>query len=241
MKVIIKASDVAAAIGQNKYKSKSELLTEIWTKYRPETCRQKTTKDQAVSLITKSEALSQVYNQVKELKTSNVDLTHDLFKQAKTTVEKTGLTGEEQSLVLKQIRSKLNTTYGTNTEDQTADRTGLDLKRDPNFYSLDIVTLDDTKYVVMGRIDRLEGDVLVEIKNRTNSLFKRVVPYEMIQVQTYLEMLNLEKAKLIEQYKDKSWTSVIERDRDMWSDIILPDLVAFCHLVHSKISSDAQQ
>jgi RecB family exonuclease len=78
---------------------------------------------------------------------------------------------------------------------------GVKWSKDNSFYTHDVCEIDGKKFVVVGKIDRIEerpdgSRVLVEIKNRTNRLFGRVVDYEMIQVQVYLQMLGLVHARL---------------------------------------------
>jgi hypothetical protein len=76
----------------------------------------------------------------------------------------------------------------------------------------------------------------VEIKNRTRALFGDVRPYEMIQVQTYLQMLGLEKARLVEQFNKETSSKDIVRDDKLWNETILPGLVEFCTRLHKNMS-----
>jgi hypothetical protein len=76
-----------------------------------------------------------------------------------------------------------------------------------------------------GRRERLIGSrnvptgpgSLWRVKNRTNRLFGRVVEYEMIQVQVYLQMLGLVHARLVEQYNTQVVSHDITRDEEMWA------------------------
>jgi hypothetical protein len=74
----------------------------------------------------------------------------------------------------------------------------------------------------------------VEIKNRTNRLFRRVVDYEFIQIQVYLQMLGLVRARLVEQYNSQVLSHDVERDEEMWKNEIMPSLQAFCVQLHSR-------
>ena len=144
------------------------------------------------------------------------------------------------------MRSKVYTTHGTRSEDQTAEKVQADenvrLIRDNTFYNYDICEKDGVKFVITGKIDRIEehedgSRTLVEIKNRTNRLFNTVVAYEMVQVQVYLQMLGLVQARLVEQYNTQVKSHVLTRDDDMWYDVILPGLVAFCEELYSHMKS----
>ena len=114
-----------------------------------------------------------------------------------------------------------------------------ELVRDNNFYNLEVCEHGSTKFVICGKIDRLEvneddgSTVLVEIKNRANRLFGRVVEYEMVQIQVYLQLLNLEDARLVEQYNNDVESHDIKRDDAMWRDVILPGVLSFCDELHA--------
>jgi len=139
--------------------------------------------------------------------------------------------------VIEHIRSKVYTSHGTRTEDRTADKvvadTGVRLERDDAFHTLPICQLDDNNYVIVGKVDRIEvapdgSRTLVEIKNRTNRLFRRVVDYENIQIQVYLQMLGLVHARLVEQYNNQVATHNVDRDEELWANEVIPKLKEFC-------------
>jgi hypothetical protein len=93
--------------------------------------------------------------------------------------------------------------------------------------------------VITGKIDRIEerddgSRILVEIKNRTNRLFRRVVEYEMIQVQVYLQMLGLLRARLVEQYNNQVLSHDVVRDEELWVNVIVPGLEEFCRELFEK-------
>ena len=88
------------------------------------------------------------------------------------------------------------------------------------------------KFDIVGKIDGIEEEdgtnILIEIKNRIKRLRKHVPEYEYVQVQTYLHMLGLNKAKLIEQYNTETHTEIVISDDKYWNEIILPELKRFC-------------
>jgi RecB family exonuclease len=115
------------------------------------------------------------------------------------------------------------------------------LVKDNSFYNYEVCTLGQTKFVVTGKIDRIEerddgSRILVEIKNRTNRLFRRVVEYEMIQVQVYLQMLGLLRARLVEQYNNQVLSHEIMRDEELWANVIVPGLEEFCLELHQCLA-----
>jgi hypothetical protein len=144
------------------------------------------------------------------------------------------------------IRSKVFTNFGTKSEDKTSDKVeaaeGVKLERDDNFYSLEVTTICGTRYVIVGKIDRVEVQpdgtkVLVEIKNRARCLFNAMRPYEMIQVQTYLQMVGMDTARLIEQYNSETASYHIVKDQNMWDTVVMPKLVDFCNDLHARMSN----
>jgi hypothetical protein len=151
------------------------------------------------------------------------------------------LSKEQKGMVCEHLRKMMYTTHGTNSEDTTADLDEAELHKDEKFYTLDVVTIKGTRYEIVGRIDRYQmkddgSKILVEIKNRTKGLFNKVRIYEMVQVQTYLQMLGLQEARLIEQFNNERKSYNIEKDQVSWENNIYPKLVEFCKTLHHHMS-----
>jgi len=278
-RVVIKASDVAAIVGQNKFKSRQEVFDDLWKKYSPENFTSKTKKELAEEAVSKSETAQLVIDLASgveakssaeaesvfkraeriinsdskldsgESKTETAQLVFDLaagvepkssaevesvFKRAERIINSDSkLDSGDKVKVVEHLRSKVYTGHGIRKEDETARRCGLDLERDDTFHSMYIGTYNDRDYVVVGRVDRIEmlpdgSRILVEIKNRTKGLFRRVYPSENVQIQVYLDMLDLDKAKLVEQYNDEVNVMEVQRDKKMFEKEIFPALENFC-------------
>jgi hypothetical protein len=155
------------------------------------------------------------------------------------------LSTEQKAEVISHITSNVYTSHGTRSEDKTSDKVEVDEKvrlvRDNSFYYIELPTIEGVKFSVCGKIDRIEERtdgtrVLVEIKNRTNRLFGRVVEYEFVQVQVYLQMLGLVHARLVEQYNSQVMSHDVARDEETWVNEILPALKVFCSELLSKAS-----
>ena len=74
-----------------------------------------------------------------------------------------------------------------------------------------------------------DDGVIIEIKNRMYKLFNEVREYEWLQVQTYLDVYDLERAVLVEYLNDGGGdedmkVNKIERDRKFWNDVVLVEL-----------------
>lgn len=241
MKIVIKASDVGAVVGLNKFKSKKEVLDELWKKYSPENFTTKTKNEEANEALDKSVEARKVLASALAYKAKDSTDAHKTFRDAEQKInnDKT-LDAADKLKVIDYVRSKVYTVHGTRKEDQTATLSDLNLVKDNGRYEYHVMDIDENVYVVVGKIDRIEiledgTKILVEIKNRMRNLFHRVWPYEMCQVQMYLEMLDLEKAKLIEQYNTEIAVHEISRDRDFFNDTILAGLADFCKELQSCV------
>jgi hypothetical protein len=242
VRVVLKASDVAAIIGLNPYKPSSEIRDELWKKYSPETFKGKTRKDRALEALHASPEAQAALAEAVAIQTEN---SNQAVKVAQDAISKINsdpkLNSEQKSEIVDHIRSKVWTGHGTRSEERTSARleeTGARLVRDDAFHNLEVCVLGDTRFVICGKIDRIEeksdgSKVLVEIKNRTRGLFRNVREYEMIQVQVYLQMLGLVHARLVEQHNNQVLSHDISRDEEMWINVILPGLVKFCEEIYS--------
>jgi len=246
MRVVIKASEVAAICGLNRYKPRKEVFDEAWKKYSPETFTGRTKNDRAEEALGASVEAQKVLSAAVNIKAKDSTDVQTIFEDAKNKVNlDTKLSVEQKAEVIEHLRSKVYTSHGTRTEDKTSDKVqvdeGVHLVRDDSFYQIEVCRLGDTRYVIVGKIDRIEerpdgSRVLVEIKNRTNRLFNSVPEYEFIQIQVYLQMLGLVHARLVEQYNNQVKSHEVNRDEETWVNEILPELQKFCEELHLKIT-----
>jgi PD-(D/E)XK nuclease superfamily len=246
MRITLKASDVAAIIGRHRYKPRQEVFDELWKKYSSDTFKGKTKKDKAYEALSFSSEAQKVLEKSVEIKAKDSEEVQKIFSQAKDLINfDSKLSDSQKSEVIDHLRSKIYTTHGTRKEDTTSDvvevTEKVTLLRDNKFYTIDICEIGEHNFVVCGKVDRIEekedgSKVLVEIKNRTNRLFKQVVEYEMIQVQVYLQMLGLIHARLVEQYNNQVLSHPITRDEEMWTNEILPELEKFCEELSKQIA-----
>jgi len=246
MRVVIKASDVAAVVGLNPYKPADEVRDEIWKKNWPDTFTGRTKQDLADEALGRSAASRKVLSEALSVKAANSTEAQTNFEAARAKVEAdVTLTPEDRTKIVEHLRSRCYTTHGTRSEDKTAVKveadTGATLVRDNAFYNLTVLEIDDVQYVITGKVDRIEvgadgSRTLVEIKNRTRGFFRSLRDYENVQVQVYLQMLGLTKAKLIEQYNSATNTIEVDRDEELWANVIWPGVEAFARDLHSRKS-----
>ena len=246
-RIVLKASDVAAFLGRNPFKPRQEVLNDLWKKYAPQTFTGKTKKDKAEEALSVSSEAQAVLATALNTKAKDSHDVQKIFSEALEKVNSdTKLNATQKAEVAEHLRSKVYTTHGTRSEDKTAEKVAIQENvswvKDNAFYTHDVCELGDKKFVVVGKIDRIEerpdgSKVLVEIKNRANRLFRKVPEYEMIQVQMYLQMLGLAHARLVEQYNNQVLSHDITRDEEMWANVIVPGLEEFCHELNDCMES----
>jgi hypothetical protein len=244
MLVRIKASDVAACIGRHQYKPRAEVIDSMWKRYWPSTFEGLTKEDRAQEALSNSTEAQEIIRKTLKIRAKDSNEANAIMAKAREQITLDAKLSDAQKVeVIEHIRSKVSTTHGTRSEDLTADKVtadeGATLVRDEAFYQKHIASINGIDFCITGKIDRIEerpdgSRVLVEIKNRMNRLFRKVPEYEMIQVQVYLQMLNLVQARLIEQHNNQVASHDIERDDVLWREEILPALVNFCEEIVEK-------
>ena len=235
----IGASELAACVGLNPYKNPSEVFVSILSKYFPERGIQ-TDAQKAKALLENNQLGNELEKEIKEKAGSiNPETLQEKVKEAQTKL-KNSFSGKDKELVNSYLQSTANTIQGTKCEDDTAQKLKeqgvcTQLVEDHAFYRMPILETSELKFQLVGRIDRIDiqedgTKTLIEIKNRARKLFGEVKEYEEVQVQAYLQLLNLTQAKLVEQYPKTNSMNVfsIQRDQERWDTELFPKLVAFC-------------
>jgi len=240
-KITIKASEVAACIGKNPYKKPDEVLLEMWKKYSPETFEGETTDERNRKAAMASPQTRALFFDLVKMKPTNSDEVSRIIEETLVKVNAdTNLTATQRTHAGEHMRKALFTSHGTRSEAKTADQDEVQLQVDNSFHKYSVVKIGEIEFEIVGKIDRFHIDesgnkVLVEIKNRARRLFNELKEYEHIQVQTYLQMLDLQNGRLTEQMNDDRRHYFIERDDRMWRDEIMTGLVAYCEDLHRKV------
>ena len=241
-KVVFKASEVASMIDKNRFKKPDEVMMNLWCKYSPQTFKGKTKEQLALEAIAASPIASGLLDDAQRFKSIDSSSVEQKVRAiTNQLISRSGLENTKLDAAKEYIRKTLYTNHGIRHEDKTAE-SDPNMKVDETFYRYEVCTIEGTKYEIVGRIDRLvsneDGSLsIVEIKNRANYLFKTVRDYEDVQCQTYMEMLNIESCKLIEQYNDQMCTHILHRNKQEWDAVVLPKLKNFCECFHSLLSS----
>lgn len=246
--VTIRASDVAAIIDRNQFRKSSVVFDEMWLKYSPKTFAGQTQEQTAAIATAKCDPAEKVIlaAAASYVAKDGADAVK-VFNQAEKKIEaSTTLSAEDKGVVLDQLKSQIFTSLGTRAESKTAEivekNEGIILEIDEKYYNLPLCVIDNTMYRISGKVDRMEqvGEevVLVEIKNRMRKLFLSIPSYEYIQVQIYFQIvpLDIQRAKLIQQYGASTSTIMINRDDNLWKEEILPPLLQFCEDLHRAMN-----
>jgi len=114
MRIVIKASDVAAVVGLNPYKPADEVRDEIWKKNWPDTFTGRTKQDLADEALGRSAASRKVLSEALSVKAANSTEAQTNFEAARAKVESdVTLTAEDRSKIVEHLRSRCYTTHGT--------------------------------------------------------------------------------------------------------------------------------
>lgn len=141
----------------------------------------------------------------------------------------------------KKLISQAQTKYGNKKEDQLIEtkKIGVIVNNNVKFYSL---YLGDkpVKWGVGGRIDGFRDNILVEIKNRKSRLFDPVPLYDVIQTHTYMQILNVSEATIIQCLCDEfdvvnTLETHFARVDEVWNVYILPFLSVFVHVLYEFV------
>lgn len=259
--VRINASSVAACIGKNPYKSRTDMIISTLQQFAPtSTIASQRTKEQLQQdalTSASSETRHMILDAIADAKLTPT--TSESTQTAITTVcdavHDDSLSADELELLKEYVTSRLSTQHGVRKENDTIvqhKQTWMDthasvVTKDTRTHRIVVDVRDDIEYVVVGKIDSIEtlpnGDqVLVEVKNRIKTLFFELRDYERIQVHTYLHMLsNMVSAKLVEQYNNKIHVIPIDRDDAVWNEEILPGLLSFIDEVHQGMTETTKE
>lgn len=257
--VILFASQIAACIGYNRHKRPWESMESMWERTRPDMYRQALVRNGCLTeaerldkIVDRHEGLSSILEtSLQEYQSSHdVARTYDIVSQQIKDLGSTlDISTDDQAVIDSIAKRNLYTTYGTSSEVEALkkmeDMLGVRGEPDDNFYKLHIGTVDGVDLYVGGKIDAISPDrrLVIEIKNRIRRLFYKVPFYEVIQLQTYLQLLSVERGVIIECLNVMDSTAAtmnvlpIQRDRGLWASVIVPKMKAYTRVFVYLMSS----
>jgi hypothetical protein len=156
-------------------------------------------------------------------------------------------------LIEEALRSKVFTSYGTACEKSVFDCINrraifpVPVIEDNTFYSVPAGRVRDLEWYIGGRVDGclMDRSAVIEIKNRIYRLSRQIKPHDMVQVQAYTQLLNINKGFLVECYRQPDGLDLCvmatEKDDHMWQTFILPRLSAFIEILMMLMTSVQMQ
>jgi succinate dehydrogenase flavin-adding protein (antitoxin of CptAB toxin-antitoxin module) len=128
---------------------------------------------------------------------------------------KRGITNEDK--IIQNYNKKYKTTI-TDNNSQLYKYPFLEINKNNTLY----------KFHISAKIDGLENGILIEIKNRRNRLFGKIPEYEKVQLEIYLRILNLDTAKLVENFNNTTNEHIYTANDELWN-FIQENLYIFSH------------
>lgn len=286
--VCVYASQVAVCVGANKHKKPCEAVEAMWQRIDPNSFHAALARN---GVRTEDQNVMDIMARVDGVR-GLVDKSLTLPCESSTQVSSNfgavtvelgsveNLEDEERKLVEDVLKRNMYTTFG-NVHEQAMltyirDTLGIECAPDPTFYKKQIGTVKwggaEIPWFVGGKIDAINSarTLVVEIKNRINRLFHRVPFYEVVQVQSYLDLLDVEQGCLVECFRadpnprpglpgndtvpenDTTAQTVLptdlqvniiplRRNTKLWREDILPKLQAFVEYVSMIVHDEKLQ
>jgi hypothetical protein len=208
-------------IGANKHKKMSEALELTWQRVSPTSFVAamkrnglKTEEEQAEDIIRSHVEIQGLVDLTLSASCESSDQVAREYDSVAKDLREVPLVEYDRKLVDGVLKRNLYTGYGNMHErrvlEYIRDTLSIDCRTDPTFYKCQQGTCTGDwgtmAWYVGGKIDAIGKEhptdpgynLLIEVKNRVNRLFRNIPFYEMVQVQTYLHLLNLEKGVLVE-------------------------------------------
>ena len=210
--VCIYASQVAVCIGANRHKKASEAMEAMWYRISPhgyyaalERNGLKTEDQNIIDIMARHLEVKGLVDKSLTLPCGSSDQVAQNYGCVSKDLDSVDLDSEEKRLVDDVLKRNLYTTYGNRHEqgmiDHIRTRLGIKCRQDPAFHKqLAGYSRGGVPWYIGGKIDAIseDGETVIELKNRVNRLFFRAPYYEVIQVQTYLQLLDVERGALVE-------------------------------------------
>ena len=146
--------------------------------------------------------------------------------------------------LLKNTESLINKTHGTLKEQSAIDifekKFNVKLDTSQKYYKYMIKSTETIEWYIGGKLDGINTDYIIEVKNRTKGFFNSLRDYELTQIQLYLLLTHYTKAKLVEKFNDKIRITDIDIDNNYINEI-LTYLNIFIESMETFIKNDSMK
>ena len=260
-KILLYSSQIPACIGSNKYCKPAEAFEKVWQRISPHTFKNalernslKTDEQRLDEIVAKNVSIAQAVTSAEKI-AERVTVSPEISKAyvaASQTIDPT-LSAADTKVVDSAIRKTMFTSFGTHNESgifyEVRGRLKFDIERDDSFRHVVLGDIDGVEWGIGGRLDGIstDGSTIVEIKQRINRLFGTAPPYEYVQIQCYLRMVETAtQAVLVESFCPPQGGRImnvipIDADDEMWNDEIQPKLQAFVRYLIGIIGDENLQ
>lgn len=266
IRVLLFASQVAAACGLNRYQHPWKIMENMWKRYQHITYDKLKTQilnqnpdkseisvgteeDRCAALVNK---YSQVKNAVQSIITKNDITPSDQKKDLHTTsthlekelnkAKKQGESKEDVELLKKFSQMSILCHHGNRGEEKIIHEHGI-TDNNKKFYKTVLGTCKNSTsdlpiyWGVGGRIDGFRNGILVEIKNRKNRFMFPL--YDKIQIHCYMKLTGVESAILIQKLRGDAKEQTVQFDNNLWDSTVLPRMQIFADKYMKFISDES--
>ena len=256
--VILYASQIAACIGCNRHKKPAEAMETMWERMSPASYvaalrrTGSTTELVRVQDLIDTDELVRHIVDASTLACANSQDVAIKYDAAARVIARMDLLPDDKRVIDATVKRNLYTNYGTASEHhalvKVRETLGINARLDDTFYRVQVGEVDGTQLWVGGKIDAITDDKLViEIKNRIRRLFYKVPFYEIVQLQSYLFLLDVPRGAIVECLTTPHDSQInivpVRRDRELWNETVVPKMKAFVkvflHLLEDHGFQDA--
>lgn len=256
----INASDVAAAVGRNRYRTPEDTLAEYVARHSGRLRSHKRERDYAGvkqdTIRSLCGAAGTAFDPENPLRSAEKAVlkageravgagsTAEVEAQsgaAKALLKTVCITPAELRQLEKALDGHVNRRRGTRLEKDKTDKLAAAVKAKVGGRNSRLYTLEYPSFTIVGRVDGLYTDeadgsrVLVETKVRRNRLFGFIPPRERVQMEVYLRMTGADRAVLNQHHDEDSRALHYSKGTDEDWGRILERLEKFARLFTERI------
>jgi len=246
VRIFLYSSQLASFIGRNEHTNSCRIFNKLFEKYYQDklstiNLMDKVKKnnvgdsgniDLISSKLENNKDLREKLDNLCKTSNSSFAMKKTADEMVKKILETEKLSKDDETILKKAADGYTNKKFGTIKEENVVDvykkRMKIDLVTGIQSRTKKLLDYEGNELWLISKIDAMKYDgTVVEIKNRMYKLFDEVREYEWLQVQTYLEVYNLENAELVEYLKigdGEMRINEIRRDRKYWEEIVLKEL-----------------
>ena len=241
------SSQLASFILKNQYYCITTIFNKLWYKYFNLNLKKKLDSNN-LFLIEKDYKL-RIENFINSLDSYNHNLKKikKLKKNIKNDIDENTNIDEYLKIQLnKNIYSYINTLYGKYLEAFIIEQyccKKCKVYDKISFKFKEIAKYKNYSLVLFGKIDGMsENGTVIEIKNRMHKFFNEVREYEWIQIQSYLELYNLDKGEIVE-YLENNDINIHEilRNQKYWNENLLTQVNNYFKIFIDLISKNTHK